>query len=318
MKIENIGLPHRITIDALTLQKFNHILFGKYSLEFTAFCHAEKKDNHHYHIYDIFFPRQENSAALTECDASDLIELMGEGADISKLTGHMHSHVNMGVFASGTDKKDILERAQECGYNVALILNKKGEIFGHIADYTTGIYIQEVPVSVIYPAEFEAELLAQIKSLTSIQAVQEFMDYGIEYHFEDLCPLSTEEEARLDAIVKDRFKTKTYVNNYNNSTGTGVGAGVNDFKKNIYPLTTISKSAEESARTFLDNEELDVEEIIDDAESAIPDDPYDYFTDEEMAIIERCMEVTDSNSLTEREWNLLTEYDALYGNYVPY
>ena len=52
----------------------------------------------------------------------------------------------MGVFASGTDKKDIIERSEHSNYNAALILNKKGEMFGHIVDLDLGLYLEDVDV----------------------------------------------------------------------------------------------------------------------------------------------------------------------------
>lgn len=90
MKVENISLKHHITVNPKTIQKFDYILNSKYNLEFTAFCHAEKRENGEYHIYDIFFPRQDNTATTTECDSEDIMALMKEGMDISRLAGHMH------------------------------------------------------------------------------------------------------------------------------------------------------------------------------------------------------------------------------------
>lgn len=315
MKVKNIGLPHHITVSAEVLQKFGHILYSKYDLEFTAFCHAEKREGGEFHIYDIFFPEQVNSSALTECDGSDLVALMGDGADISKLTGHMHSHVNMATGPSGTDEREILERAEQCGYNVALILNKKGAIFGHIADYNAGVYLQDVPVKVIYPADFEAEMLDMLKSLDSLDKVQEFIDYGIDFHFEDHRPLSTEYQEFLDEVViKKRFtrkfsqpsSTTTYPITTTNVTTSQANSGI--------------ASAAESARTFMDNgyglyEDKDLFEQPIEDDFDYPEDPNDYFNEEEMDMILDAMKKS-TPSLTDEEFKLLTEYDTIYGAYA--
>lgn len=90
MKVENISLSHSITVCAFALQKLRYVLDSKYNKEFTAFMHAEKRPNNEYYIYDVFFPRQDNTGVTTECDSDDIIELMKEGFDISEGNGHAH------------------------------------------------------------------------------------------------------------------------------------------------------------------------------------------------------------------------------------
>ena len=76
MKIEKIGngLKHHITINAKTLQRFNHILDSKYALEFTAFTHCKRNnETGEYLLYDLFIPNQVNTATTTELESDDII-----------------------------------------------------------------------------------------------------------------------------------------------------------------------------------------------------------------------------------------------------
>lgn len=301
MEIKNIGLRHNITVDAYALQKFNHVLNSKYNLEFTAFCHAEKRENSTYHIFDIFFPTQVNTATTTECDSENLIELMQDGADISMLAGHMHSHVNMAVFSSTTDEKDIIERAENAGFNAAIILNKKGEIFGHIADTELGIYVKKVPVTIIYPfpySEFEEVMMREIRNQSSLDDMITMSRFTLGDYFDFHYPLSTEEAAKLDAIVKEKFSEPVKV-----YSGGKKNSGVQDSSVALQ----IPYDEDEDIDAYWDK----VNNWESEGNLGIPTNPYDYFTVEEMAII-RDAENKNHNALTDMEWKLLQEYEHLY------
>ena len=83
-------IEHHITVDAHTLLRINHVLYSKYAKEFTVFLHAERRPNGEYYLYDAFFPRQDNAATTTELESEDIMNLVADGADISKLAGHAH------------------------------------------------------------------------------------------------------------------------------------------------------------------------------------------------------------------------------------
>lgn len=310
MKIENINLPHHITVDAVVMQKLNYLLDSKYSLEFTGFCHSEKREDGEYHISDIFFPRQDNTSTTTECDSEDIIALMQEGLDISKTCGHAHSHVNMGVFASGTDKKDIIERAKDSGYNAAIIVNKKGHIFGHIADMDLGIYVEDCPVYITYPfttKAYEEDLLKEIKKCDNLDDIKEIANYSMEDYMEEMFPLSTVDKEFLDLVMKNRFQFKT-----------------NNFGKKSQKKTTTSST---KPATFIASDKL--ENVFDDIvpfedvhsnyaeEHGYPDDPKDFFSKSEWAIIERLPYISAA-AMTDEEWRLQTEMDTLYPNYIHF
>ena len=115
----------------------------------------------------------------------------------------------MGVFASGTDKKDIIERSEHSNYNAALILNKKGEMFGHIVDLDLGLYLEDVDVYIQYPhsTNFEKRLLAQIQKAKSLEEVIKLTKIDEWEWYNATYPLTKEETEQLDDWVKTRFKT---------------------------------------------------------------------------------------------------------------
>lgn len=316
MEVEIVNLKHHITVDAFAFQKFQYIMQTKYDKEFTAFFHAEKRENGEYHLYDIFFPRQDNAATTTECDSEDLIDLMmKEGMDISKASGHAHSHVNMSVFASRTDKKDILERARESGWNAAIIVNKKGEIFGHIADLETGIYVTKVPVYIEYPFttdEYESTLYDLVQNSKNLEDVKTILRITDADYFDMNYPMTPELIEELENVIKDKFKSKYQHTSYN---GNKYGHNSNQYKD------PYNKNGNLKPTVFLDNKNVTNKNIFEDSdlEEDVPENQYaDWFTDDEMDIIYNAMEKS-IGSLTDKEYKLLTEYDAFFhGGHLDY
>lgn len=212
----------------------------------------------------------------------------------------------MGVFASGTDKKDILERAKDSGWNAAIILNKKGHIFGHIADLELGVYLEDVPVEIEYPfsdEEFDNKLLEEIKKVDNLKDARTLLRFTDEEFFDMNNPLSQEDKDFLDSVIKDRFKnakTTTYTSSKDDAKKKNGGDG-NGTKTN-----GLIKTVDTSARTFIDELEVNgVEEIAEDAS--------DFFTEEELEIIYAALEKPQTQ-LTDTEWRLLVDYDYYYNN----
>lgn len=213
MKIENIDLKHRILIKAETMSDLKYLV-DNYSKEFTAFLHATRKGDD-FILEEAFFPVQENSSTFTEVDAEDLFDLLDEGADMSKLCGHMHSHVNMATSPSGTDVTEIKARAASGSFNASIIMNKSGDIFGHIVDSDRGIYLQDVPVQILYPfteEEFKTFILEESKMADSYEDLMEIVSFTYKDYYELDLDIAEEKqkEKLLDEIVKSRFNTKVY------------------------------------------------------------------------------------------------------------
>ena len=320
MEIENIGLRHHITVDAKTYQRVTYLLDQKYDKEFTAFCHAEKRADGEYHIFDAFFPKQINTGTTTECDSIDVIELMKEGFDISKGAGHMHSHVNMGVFASGTDKNDILERAKDSGFNAAIIMNKKGEIFGHIADMDLGIYIKKCPVYIDYPfydSEFEDNQIKKIHATTDLKLIAEIIKEDMYDYMEENYPLTKEETDFLDDVIKNRFKSA--VTTQKKSTSLNIihnqPKGLN--KEYDYYNDDDYDAAIDAYYNNSYNKEiaLSLEADLEEREDGYPVRAEDWFDEDEWKIIQES-QFKSVMSLTELEHIILDEFETLYPGYA--
>lgn len=207
MKIEDIGSKYSIDICAFAHQKLTYLLSTKYSKEFTAFLHCERKGNVFF-LSDPFFPIQENSSVKTDVDSDDLIKLIEDGADISKLSGHMHSHVNMDVKPSVTDETEIVERSLSGLFSASIIMNKKGDIYGHIADQEIGFFLKDVPVFIRYPysnTEFEDGIMVLSKEANNYEELMEVVMMSESDFFDLLYPLKDADKKALDDIVKNRF-----------------------------------------------------------------------------------------------------------------
>lgn len=211
MKVETLNHKDapRVVVSAETLLKFYHILDSNYTKEFTVFTHAYKHDDtREYEITDFFIPKQVNTGVHTELDGEDLISMLEDGADISELRGHIHSHVNMAVFPSSTDKEEILARAELAEFNVALIINKKKEMYAHVVDQELGFYMTAMDVYIRYPygdGEFETQMLSDIKLLESVDQVRELVKMSEWDYFAKNYSLTAEEEADIKEKVESRF-----------------------------------------------------------------------------------------------------------------
>ena len=269
MKIEALkDFGYKITIDSEALKKFRYILNSKYALEFTALHHCKREGNT-FHIYDIFFPEQVNKAAYTEFDSEDIMALVKEGADITKLCGHSHSHVNFAVFASGTDDKEIKERALIGGFNASLIFNKKGDIFGHIADYTEGIYIQGVPVEIVYPFskdDFDNFVLTSIKESEDIEEIRNLAKATITEYYNHYYPLEDSEIKELDSVIKNKFQiTSTPMYPAYNKTYVPPTKGYSEKETNHVPVkkaAEIAKHISKSIPEMTDKEWKEFQESV--------------------------------------------------------
>lgn len=207
--------PYQIKVDAYAMRRIDYIMDSKYNLEFSTLMNCKREGNT-FHLYGAYFPNQENQATQTEFDSADVIPLIAEGYDIEHGNGFHHSHVNLGVTPSGTDENDIKERAIIGGYNASFITNKKGEFRGYIADYDNSLYIDKVPVTIVYPfpyEEYEAEKLALLKEAKTLEEAEEAMEYDLEAHFYEFYPMEDSEIDELEAVIKERFHRK--ITSYN-------------------------------------------------------------------------------------------------------
>jgi hypothetical protein len=246
MEIKNLELDYKISIDWTLYRVLRYMLTSKYDKEFTVITHADR-DKDSFRLYDYFIPNQVNTGTHTEFDDDDMIELLAEGLDMSKALGHMHSHVNMAVFASGTDFEEIVDRADLSGWNCSIVMNKRLEIFGHIVDTTRGIYIKNVPVSIDAPIDeeqMENSLMLDIKSCEDVDDVKALLKCDL-LAYNLLCdPLSEKITDELDEAIETKFSSKSWGGSYYNNnnvitsvnqayarTGAQTGGGSKNYSK---------------------------------------------------------------------------------------
>lgn len=122
-----------------------------------------------YHIYDMIIPHQIVTGATVHSSPKTFMTLSQEIADrfeskrmdpgynetMRLMNCWCHSHVMMGVGPSGTDDgnfKEQIERAAQAKNakdQLMMIFNKRGEVFTRVYQASTGLLIENVPVSVI-------------------------------------------------------------------------------------------------------------------------------------------------------------------------
>ena len=97
------------------------------------------RDGMNFTITDITVPPQTVTGTSVESDSNEwaLWAMEIDNEKYNKMRCHMHSHVNMGVFSSGTDddyQKDMVTKNGDLNYYIFLIFNKKGDIFARVYD----------------------------------------------------------------------------------------------------------------------------------------------------------------------------------------
>ena len=97
-------------------------------VEVSGLGRVKKHDNGDMEVVKVYLLDQVNTGTSTELEDKAVTKLMYESRkDEGDLTFWWHSHVDMGVFWSGTDMATIREFGSN-GYLVATVFNKKGEM----------------------------------------------------------------------------------------------------------------------------------------------------------------------------------------------
>lgn len=137
-------------------------------------------------ITDILvFPQKVSAATVvtddTEYSLNWLYNANGEGItdeQFSKLRYHGHSHVNMGVFPSGTDttyQQNLLENAED--FYIFSIHNKSGAVWTHIYDVTNNVIYENVDV-IWEGLEDQEEIWAKEQIKKYVKTEQYTYNYG--------------------------------------------------------------------------------------------------------------------------------------------
>lgn len=224
-----------------------------------------------YYINDVYLFAQEVHGATTEITPEGLsafgeeILARPDGMDIwndLKLWGH--SHVNMAVFASGQDDKQMDEFAT-IGHEwfIRLICNKKGDMTIDFFDYAKGIAFLDVPWYEV-ASDQEQTLLDQIRELNNqLETLRQTRTTSLE---------SAIKEEMKTKVVKKQWSTVGSSKNYANAYGryvNGVWTRWEDDEEEEKSTITPTKSAstttdEEIGKKKTDEDEENILETDDD------------------------------------------------------
>lgn len=165
----------RVIKNKSSVVKPNIYILEKVLLQFKAYCAStdkeigwlafvEKKDND-YIIYDTILPKQEITSVtteLTEQGLQDISEeiLMTRPDEFNNIRCWCHSHVNMAVFASGTDEETFEQFYSNCDYFIRIICNKKNDIKVDFVDLEQEVRFDNIEWSFYTLPETEAKYLA--------------------------------------------------------------------------------------------------------------------------------------------------------------
>lgn len=97
------------------------------TIEVSGFGKVIRREDGDFEILDAYLIKQEGGSAHTDIDGTALAKLMYTTREApGELRWWWHSHVNMQVFWSGTDKETILELGAN-GWTTATVFNKREE-----------------------------------------------------------------------------------------------------------------------------------------------------------------------------------------------
>ena len=234
IKVESLHdvSSYKVQISEVDLAKLMYVT-RIYNLEFTSLLLCDRKQGTNtFVVLCSIFPKQINTAVTSDIDGTDLMELIHkEGVDMNTLKANYHSHVNMDVYASGTDIEELKTRNPLADFVIGLIGNKQGRLFAHLIDYDKNIYLQKVPVEVTFGGkeyhEFVKEFIGECNKDKQypIHVLDSFYNSIINsertlLNYEEY--LSNDDKELLNDIVKTRFNTlahlsKSKIKNKNNN-----------------------------------------------------------------------------------------------------
>lgn len=158
-------------------------LIAGFSSEVGWYCTArrsEDEDDDTYFIDDILVYPQSVTGAYVDFDESEVSEWIFANRDderIFNIRAHGHSHVNMAVNPSSTDKahyKKILEGLTPEGFFIFMIWNKSGQSYCEIYDMKKNILFEDGDISMAIEGvenlgEFMANARSNVKTKTYTQ-----------------------------------------------------------------------------------------------------------------------------------------------------
>lgn len=142
---EMYQLTNKVTLEIeeepyVMMMKYAHMFSPK---ECSGTGLATKKVNTdgsvNFTITEVFLPKQHNTGVTTDIAAGEInrinTQLVRDGKDTAQHIIHWHSHVDFGVYESGTDEQNY-DEMQTGRFSLSLVVNKKYEVYGsfHLYD----------------------------------------------------------------------------------------------------------------------------------------------------------------------------------------
>lgn len=139
---------NKVLFDEEVHAKITHWV-NKSSIEVSGLGRCIRTEDGNYKVIEAYLLEQENTATTTDIDAEAASKLMFETReDEGHLNFWWHSHVNMGVFWSGTDTATI-ESFGSAGFCLATVFNKKGDMrsayYQGGTDFYAPVFVDNIP-----------------------------------------------------------------------------------------------------------------------------------------------------------------------------
>jgi proteasome lid subunit RPN8/RPN11 len=192
----------------------------KSPIEISGLGRVKKHDNGDMEVVKVYLLEQENTGASTDIDAEAVAKLMFETRkDQGDLNFWWHSHVDMGVFWSGTDMATIQEFGKN-GYLLSTVFNKKRQMrssyFQGGTDFLPQLFMDELEtvISNSLPKKLTNKWDKEYKSKAKQKTIRTFPSKGGYYkgygYGGYTSPFWDEEPAPRKYIRKPK-KAKTYL-----------------------------------------------------------------------------------------------------------
>lgn len=194
---------------------------------------SKKTSKNTYLIEDVYLIEQKVSGVTTELDENAMMEFFREIkethgiAEVQNIRVWGHSHVNMGVYASGQDDETFAEYYGDCNYFIRIIANKKGDMKIDLADKEVGLIYYNLPWSVEYSEEL-VKIVEQINALEAeLKELRDTANKELEKYTPDEAQIKNEIKRKVEeerySIVRggNKNKDKDLYQDYYNYYGYG-------------------------------------------------------------------------------------------------
>lgn len=209
-------------IDQIAAQKL-HYYVQSVDAEISGIGRSEIINGDIY-IRDVRIRKQKCSGARTTIDemddAKEAYEMVKAGEDLNKWNIWWHSHNTMGVFWSGTDTNTIKEHANNGGFLISLVTNKKGEYRVRVDVFPKDISPFSIVTHAMAQDNIDVEILPTNVDEDRKKTLEEFLTEKTNEIDEAIKIVEEDFNAQISALVQQKKETvKAYEDSYYESYG---------------------------------------------------------------------------------------------------